>query len=321
MAGRTRRFSIEENAGGHDQGDSTETQLKNLQKGLAKKEKLLREKEVRIEYLEQKEEKYLKDLDARLQDEKDLDAAATSFRRHGRETYKNLEGLSKCPITLEEIKEPKVDIYGDVYESEYILRAIRSNPISPLTRRPLTLDGITKDKAFEGMLYLKNIIKNLYKEIDTTQRLNRKIEDSLVIYTERLHVLSLDNIIDNKKKIKALSDDHHSLLERLDVFDEFYEGRLNSIEGMIKGLQQSFGEAYDTRLKAIEKMVEQLSVDSLGKINTDIKDLKTGIKTINDVLMDKELIHEDLVGGRNNKYSRKKKKKKNSKTKKRNKRE
>ncbi len=206
----------------------------------------------------------------------DLSRKLRENRSKSVEEFDKLIELSECPLSLDRIKEPKVDKYGDVYESEYIRHAVESNPISPLTRLPLTSDDITKDKAFEGVLYLMNIIADLYKEITIRAK----------IY----------NLKDEKILEKCFDEDERHL--------------------------QSLREENDSLKKVV--------LNELGKLeiwykqnNTDLKDLKKEIQTINGVLIDKGLIiDDDLEGGRGKKYSKKKKngknsKKKNSKKKKR----
>ena len=62
-----------------------------------------------------------------------------------------------CPITLQMMKDPVIMPDGQTYEREAIENYLRTNPISPLTREPMTIDQARPNYS------LKSLIENFKK--------------------------------------------------------------------------------------------------------------------------------------------------------------
>jgi hypothetical protein len=52
-----------------------------------------------------------------------------------------------CPITNDVMREPVIDADGHTYEWSAILRWLQTNPQSPITRRPMTVDELKSNRA------------------------------------------------------------------------------------------------------------------------------------------------------------------------------
>jgi hypothetical protein len=63
----------------------------------------------------------------------------------------------RCPISKIIMKDPYIDDDGNSYEREAILEWLSMNPISPITRKPMTEDDLSPNRALKEIIddYLK----------------------------------------------------------------------------------------------------------------------------------------------------------------------
>ena len=61
----------------------------------------------------------------------------------------------KCPITLSIMKDPVIMPDGQTYEREAIERALNINPISPITRKPMSMRYALTNYALKSIKSLK----------------------------------------------------------------------------------------------------------------------------------------------------------------------
>ena len=57
-----------------------------------------------------------------------------------------------CPITMEEMTDPVIGSDGQTYERSAIMRALQSNPKSPMTREPMVVSSLKPNFALKAAI-------------------------------------------------------------------------------------------------------------------------------------------------------------------------
>ena len=101
-----------------------------------------------------------------------------------------------CPINLTIMKDPVIMADGQTYEREAIEKALKKNPVSPITKQPLSMKDAKTNYALKSMIekYL-NKGENPLKKIEQPQKIDKKNQIKLKTFKAEV----IDDLNDKSK--------------------------------------------------------------------------------------------------------------------------
>ena len=90
-----------------------------------------------------------------------------------------LDELSRCPLTMEVFVDPVVDLQGHSFERRAIVKWLRENSISPITRMPMRVSDLRPNRALrEFCQALPNLRKRFDRLVQNVEPDDQMDEDS-----------------------------------------------------------------------------------------------------------------------------------------------
>lgn len=184
----------------------------------------------------------------------------------------NLLDLFKCPITLEIMKDPVICEDGYTYERESILNL--SNPISPITRQPISTSNLVPNRILKEIIIKfeseSNTDANSVIKFTSLSLLKEKIRKNVIIPT-------MDNIFKVQKEMEYL----HKAIEYKRKEMEIIESNLKKSEQAIK-LRESKIETKEYELRYMKEDLE-IKEERLVKLEDElnVRELKLKINMHN----------------------------------------
>jgi hypothetical protein len=90
-----------------------------------------------------------------------------------------------CPITMEEMTDPVIGSDGQTYERSAIMRALQSNPKSPMTREPMNVSSLKPNFALKAAIerWKKEQTGASKNKTKTPKTKSRKAQEEPIIVT------------------------------------------------------------------------------------------------------------------------------------------
>ena len=90
-----------------------------------------------------------------------------------------LDELSRCPLTMEVFYDPVIDLQGHSFERRAIVKWLRENSISPITRMPMRVSDLRPNRALrEFCQALPNLRKRFDRLVQNVESDDQMDEDS-----------------------------------------------------------------------------------------------------------------------------------------------
>ena len=107
-----------------------------------------------------------------------------------------------CPINLTIMKDPVIMPDGQTYERKAIEKALKVSPLSPITKKPLSMKDATTNYALKSMIqkFLEKGVNPL-KKIEHPQKIDKN--NKTKIKTFKAEVIDDPNDVNSKQNINC----------------------------------------------------------------------------------------------------------------------